>query len=123
MESLEAKLNKLKTAWDQFTMNIANNTLIKAGIDLLTGILNVINKITGVLPGVVGGFANLALIFGALRLGGALLTKALSGISAAVIGEVKETGVLATGAAAEEGTKIGATLSAALASGANNPMA
>lgn len=54
-ESLESKLNKLKNAWDEFTMGIANSTIIKTGVDLLTNLLTIINKITSALgDGAVG---------------------------------------------------------------------
>ena len=46
LESLEAKLNKLKNAWDQFTMGIMNDDLIKLGIDALTKFLQIVNKAT-----------------------------------------------------------------------------
>lgn len=45
-ESLESKLNELKNAWDEFTMGIANSSLIKGGVDLLTQIITIFNKIT-----------------------------------------------------------------------------
>ena len=48
-ESLESKLNKLKNAWDEFSMGIANSSLIKGGVDLLTTLLTVVNKITSAL--------------------------------------------------------------------------
>jgi hypothetical protein len=110
MESLASKLNRLKVAWDEFTMNIADDELIKLGIDLLTGLLTIINKLTGSLPGLIGSFANLALAFGALRVGGALLNSVLGGISGmmakGVIDKAAEAGILAK--AAETGTKAGA---------------
>ena len=123
MESLEAKLNKLKVAWDQFTMNIANNSLIKAGVDILTGLLNVINKLTGWMPGLVGSFANLALVFGALRIGGALLQKALTGISVAIVSGVKSAAPAAEGAATETGIRAGAAMTRGTALGVNDPAA
>jgi hypothetical protein len=43
---MESKLNRLKNAWDQFAMGIANSEIIKVGVDLLTDLLNAINKIT-----------------------------------------------------------------------------
>lgn len=46
LSSLETKLAKLKNAWNTFTMGLANNELIKLGIDLLTGLLTVVNKLT-----------------------------------------------------------------------------
>lgn len=69
MESLEAKLNELKNAWDEFALGIANDSLIKLGVDLLTGLLNVINDITGVFPGLLGSFAKLAVAWGGIKIG------------------------------------------------------
>ena len=46
LDSLESKLAKLKNAWDQFTMGLANSDVIKFGVDLLTNILNGINDLT-----------------------------------------------------------------------------
>ena len=69
LESLEAKLNQLKDAWDQFTMGIANNTLIKTGIDAITGLLNIVNKLTEHLPGATKGLANLLLMIGGFTAG------------------------------------------------------
>ena len=49
LDSMEAKLNKLNNAWDQFTMGITNNELIKKGTGALVKILDVVNKFeTGV---------------------------------------------------------------------------
>lgn len=54
-ESLESKLNKLKNAWDEFTMGIANSAIIKTGVDLLTNLLTITNKITSALgDGAIG---------------------------------------------------------------------
>lgn len=47
--SLQAKVNKLKTAWQTFTMGLANNTLIKGVVDGLRIFLNLLNRITDVL--------------------------------------------------------------------------
>ena len=123
MEGIEAKLNRLKVAWDTFTMNIADDELIKLGIDLLTGLLNIINKLTGSLPGLLGSFANLALVFGALRVGGALLGKALTGLSGilakGVINEAAEAGIVTQ--AAETGAKAGTALTTSTAASINGP--
>ena len=51
-ESLESKLNKLKNAWNAFTMGITNSEVIKFGVDLLTTFLTVINKL---IDGISGG--------------------------------------------------------------------
>lgn len=46
LDSLETKLAKLKNAWNTFTMGLANNEFIKVGIELLTKLLTVVNKLT-----------------------------------------------------------------------------
>lgn len=123
MESLEAKLNKLKVAWDQFTMGIADNQLIKTGIDLLTGLLETINKILNCLPGLTQSFASLALVFVALRAGGALLNKALAGISGIVAKGFIDAGVVAAKTAETSGKIAGTKMITGAAKGVNNPAA
>ena len=46
LESLDAKLQRLKNAWAEFTMGLANNELIKGAVDLLTEILEKLNQFT-----------------------------------------------------------------------------
>lgn len=53
-ESLESKLARLKNAWDQFTMGLTNNSVVKSAVDILTNLLNIINKITGAFGDGVG---------------------------------------------------------------------
>lgn len=79
-DSLEAKINKLKNAWQEFAMGIANNQLIKGGISLLTNIITVINKLTGSLGDAGSAFARLGLIIGTIKLGRAFTPKAFSWI-------------------------------------------
>ena len=69
MESMESKLNKLKNAWDQFTMGIANSSLIKAGVDALTWLLNTINSLTDVGSEGLGGIVTSILRLGTVLLG------------------------------------------------------
>lgn len=64
LESLESKMNKLKNTWDEFILGIANNSVIKGTVDALSGLLNVINKMTN-LPGILGGVSKGLLAFGA----------------------------------------------------------
>ena len=71
---MEAKLNNLKNAWNEFTMGITNNQVIKFGIEALTRLLNVINKITGVagnqgIGGLITAFSKLSVAFLGLRVG------------------------------------------------------
>ena len=72
LESLDSKLQRLQNAWAEFTMGLANNEIIKFGVDLLTEFINVINKITEALPGATGNIAKLLLTIGGLKAGGAI---------------------------------------------------
>ena len=88
LESLEAKLNNLKNAWNEFTMGITNNQAIKAGVDILTGLLNVINKVTGVagnegIGGLITAVSKLALAWTGLRAGKAVLAGLSTSLSKA----------------------------------------
>lgn len=70
LASLETKLNKLKDAWDTFTMGLLDSDLIKGLVTILTGLLNVINKIFEVVDMIpfLGVVARLGLIVGGLIL-------------------------------------------------------
>lgn len=46
-DSMQSKLARLKNAWDEFAMGLANNAVLKGAVDALTGLLQLINKITG----------------------------------------------------------------------------
>lgn len=49
LDSMSTKLNQLKNAWNQFTMGLVNNQIIKFGIDALTDVFTVVNKVIDVL--------------------------------------------------------------------------
>lgn len=68
LDSLQSKLERLKNAWTSFTQGIANSKLIKAGIDILTKLLETINKLTDSF-GKFSGAAKIALLVTALYLG------------------------------------------------------
>ena len=51
LDSMEAKLAKLTTAWQEFTMGLANNEILKGAVDALTFVLNAINKLIDALSG------------------------------------------------------------------------
>jgi TP901 family phage tail tape measure protein len=81
LDSMEAKLQKLKNAWNEFTMGLANNEILKGGIDLLTGLLETINKLTDALSGGSGlgkSIVNFMTVIGALKGGKALLSGGFS---------------------------------------------
>jgi TP901 family phage tail tape measure protein len=63
MESLKNKLAKLKNAWDEFTMGILNSDLVKVGVDILTGFLEILNKATNKLDGLGNSITKIATIF------------------------------------------------------------
>jgi hypothetical protein len=50
-------------------MGLANNDLIKVGVDLLTKLLETINSLTDDLGGVVGGIAKLGIAIAGLKTG------------------------------------------------------
>jgi hypothetical protein len=71
-ESLESKIARLENAWNQFLMGIADSGAIKTAIDLLTGLLNTIDKLTTApdwLPfdGLATSIMKVATAFAALR--------------------------------------------------------
>ena len=83
LDSLEAKLNKLSNAWDQFTMGLADNKVIKGAVTALTGLLDIINKLTS-LPG--GGLLKIMLGMSALRGGGTLLQTGVNWLAGTLTG-------------------------------------
>lgn len=57
MESLEAKMNQLKAAWEELSMAFMNSNFLKGLVDTGTGILSTITKIIdtfGTLPTIIG---------------------------------------------------------------------
>lgn len=59
LDSLEAKINKFKNAWNEFTMGIADSGMIKGAVDIVTNLITVVNKLakmTGPLEGFVKAF-------------------------------------------------------------------
>ena len=68
-ESLEAKIQRLKNAWAEFTMGLANNSLIKTGVDLLTDLLTTINNLTDAGDSKIGKFTTSLLRLGTVLIG------------------------------------------------------
>lgn len=46
LESMESKLARLKNAWNEFLLSLSNSEVLKSGIDLLTMLVDGINKLT-----------------------------------------------------------------------------
>lgn len=81
LESLAAKLTKLKNAWDEFAMGLTNNVIIKGAVDSLTFLLTAINKLIDGLSGghgLIKSVMALGAVWGGLKLGGNLVDKVLA---------------------------------------------
>ena len=83
MESLEAKLNKLKNAWDLFRMGLADNSMIKGAVDGLTKFVNTVTKLIDTLSFGSGKIKSALTIFTAflgLRAAGRGINALLGGL-------------------------------------------
>ena len=81
LESLAAKLTKLKNAWDEFAMGLTNNVIIKSAVDTLTFLLTAVNKLIDGLSGghgLIKSVMTLGAVWGGLKLGGNLVDKVLA---------------------------------------------
>lgn len=65
-DSMESKLARLKNAWDEFAMGLANNAVLKGAVDVLTNILQLINKITNAFGDGVGSIMKWGALIGSL---------------------------------------------------------
>lgn len=92
LDSLETKLNQLHNAWNTFLMGIANSDAIKFVVDLLTSLVNVLNKITDQLPGVAGSFVKIMTAVMLFKVGKSLFSNMLSNIGATIRGEATKSG-------------------------------
>lgn len=66
-------------------MGIAQNSLIKGAVDVLTGLLTIINKLTGVFGPTTGAVLKMGLAFVALRAGANLLPKLFKTIATTIV--------------------------------------
>ena len=99
MESLDAKLNELKNAWDEFSMGILESDLVKAGVDILTTFLKVINKATSAFDGLGGSIMKIVTVIGMFNMAKKIFAKikepvinALSDIVAQAFNKGEEAG-------------------------------
>ena len=75
MESLSAKLNELKNAWNEFSMGILESDLVKAGVDILTTFLKVINKATSAFDGLGGSIMKIVTVIGMFNMAKKIFAK------------------------------------------------
>ena len=100
MDTLRAKVEKLKNAWHEFTMGIMNSDLVKIGVDVLTKFLNIINKATSGLDGIGGSLTKIIGIVAIFNIGKALYEKISGPISGFFLKEMPKI-------AYESGFKVG----------------
>ena len=72
LDSLEAKINKFKNAWNEFTMGIADSGMIKSAVDTVTNLITVVNKLAK-MTGPLEGFVKAFVAIGTFKAGGNLL--------------------------------------------------
>ena len=100
MDSLESKLNKLHNAWQQFTMGIANNSMIKLAVDGMTGLLTVTNKLINAFSlgfGPLKSFLSIFTAFTGLKVAGRAANSLIGGLG----------GLVDPQSTVKEGLKIG----------------
>lgn len=93
LESLDAKLQRLKNAWAEFTMGLANSEAIKFVVDLLTSLIENINKLTGLfgndgLGGFVTMLVRLGTVIASLKSGEAILNGILKTLTATGVSSI-----------------------------------
>ena len=84
LDSLEAKVNQLQNAWNEFLMGITNNQLVKGAVDFATDFITQINKLVDAISGksgLVQSIASIGLAFTGLKLGGKLMNSLVGGVS------------------------------------------
>lgn len=80
-DSLQAKLNGLSNAWNEFTMGLANNKLIKLGVDILTQFLTALNNLTSILGEGTSGILKFIAAIGLFKGGKKLFNRLLGSFS------------------------------------------
>lgn len=73
-ESLESKLARLKNAWDEFLMGLTNNQMVKGFVDLLTDLLNFVNKLTSGFDATTNSILKFGVALGGLAGGNVLFS-------------------------------------------------
>lgn len=63
LESLQTKLARLKNAWNEFILGLANSDAIKKAVDLLTGLITAINDLIKLISGKNSGVKMIATFF------------------------------------------------------------
>jgi TP901 family phage tail tape measure protein len=110
MDSLEAKVEKLKNAWHEFTMGIVNSDLVKFGVDILTKFFEIVNKATSGFKGLAGSLTKIVSVVGIFKLASkifGMIEQPLVSFFTKVVKMSREEGEKA-GKAFDEGARKGA---------------
>jgi hypothetical protein len=67
-------------------MGLANNEILKTGIDVLTKLLETVNKITGNMPGAIKSIANLGITIAGLKGASAVLNGVMASLGSVAAG-------------------------------------
>ena len=107
MDSLEAKLNRLHNAWQEFTMGIANNKMVKGAVDGITKLLSTTNKLITTLSGGIGpvkSFLSILAAFMGLKAVGRVANMAIGGLGSLIDPTVSfKQGILGGGSGIRQG--------------------
>lgn len=105
-ESLTAKINELKNAWHEYILGISNSSVIKGVVDLLTKLLETINKLTYSSNGFLSSIGKIGVAFGTFKIARGAFNKVSTGLSSILGNAMKEAGV-GTGEALGDGIAAG----------------
>ena len=111
LDSLEAKINKLKNAWDAFLMGITNDKLVKGAVDFATGFITQINKLVDGISGkngLVQSITSLGIAFTGLKLGGKVINALMGGLGGLIDPQSSFTSGLLKGRVGRNGQTINA---------------
>ena len=92
MDSLESKLNRLHDAWEQYVTGIANQSIIKGVVDLLTNLLKTVNEVTDALDPFHTGWSKILAAFLGFKAAKGVVNGVLKGIGAQ-LGTRSKTGL------------------------------
>ena len=97
LDSMDAKLQQLENAWNEFLMGLANSEVLKAGVDFLTSLLSGINGIIDAMSfgsGPLKSVVSLLLTISTLKVGKGIFQGFINGLRDAQ-GTIKKSGTLA----------------------------
>lgn len=125
-DSMEAKIQRLENAWNQFLMGLANNEILKGAVDALTFIIENINSLTEALSGghgLIKSIISLVTVISGLKIGKDVFGKVLGWAGSQFIGQSeagKKLDLTGLVAPKESGQKAGKIYSEELVKAAAN---